>query len=112
MTTECITTTESYVLHDVPPFGKKCPVCCRTAMHRVTWVSIQCQSCRKEWGPDYTKGMLARQRRELLGMSRRQLGIMLGLKTGTVRHYEYFPTPDVYFNKLEKLLKRKRWKKK
>ena len=104
---ECITTTECYIIDDIPEFESKCPVCMKVTKQRATWVSVLCLSCRGEHGPDYTYGMIASQRRRIiLGMSRKELGQKLGLKTSTIRRYESDPCPMTYFNKLGAFLQK------
>lgn len=106
--TECITTTESFIIAEIPEFEEECPVCLKMTKQRVTWVSVLCLSCRGEHGPDYTYGMVASQRRRMvLGLSRRELGEKIGLKTSTIGRYERDPCPDAYFSRLGKLIKKK-----
>lgn len=105
--TECITTTESFIIDEIPEFESKCHICCKVTKKRATWVSVLCLSCRGEAGPDYTYGMIAEQRRrKILGLTRKELGLMLGLKTSTIGRYERDPCPKGYFDKLEQLINR------
>lgn len=104
-----ICTTESFIVDDIPMFEKFCPVCCKKTKQRATWVSVLCLECRGEHGPDYTFGMIASQRRRLiLGLTRRELGMRLGIRTSSVARYERDPCPMSYFQRLEKLVKEKR----
>lgn len=105
---ECITTTESFIIDDIPEFEKECPICLNITKQRATWVSVLCLSCHGEHGPDYTYGMIASQRRRLiLKLSRRELGKKLNLKTSTISRYERGSCPKMYFNKLAELIKKK-----
>ena len=106
--TECITTTESFIIDEIPEFESKCHICCKVTKKRATWVSVLCLSCRGEYGPDYSMGMIAEQRRcKILNMTRRELGKALGLKTSSIARYERDPCPTAYFNWLEELIKKK-----
>jgi len=105
--TECITTTESFIIDEIPEFESKCHICCKVTKKRATWVSVLCLSCRGEYGPDYSMGMIAEQRRRIiLNLTRRELGKALGLKTSSIARYERDPCPIGYFKQLEKLIKK------
>jgi len=105
---ECILTNEVIAASsDIPPFKGKCNVCCRKTELKGTWYGIYCSSCHQISGPDNTYGDVARMRREFLGLTRKKLGVILGVKTSSLRRYENGMYPMVHFKKLERLCRKK-----
>jgi len=100
-----ICTTESLMVHDLEPITAYCPVCCQKTVQRITWVSVMCTHCRGEHGPDYTWGMIVRQRRKYLGLQPREIAKLLGFKRQSIYHYERWQPSKRYIELTEKLVK-------
>ena len=102
---ECILTNEVIAASsEGHTFKAKCHVCCRETDLKATWYGAYCSSCGCITGPDMSRGMVAQARRIYLGLTRRQLGFKLGMKTSTIKRYEWDPCPIGFFNKLEELI--------
>lgn len=101
-----ICTTESFIVHDLDPIKGPCPICCRETTQRITWVSILCENCRGEFGPDYTAGYIVKKRREFCGKNRRQWSELTGLTPGSIKYYESHKPSARYLKLTEDLVKR------
>ena len=106
---DCILTNESIAASsEMPSFKGKCNVCCQETELKGTWYGVYCSSCHHISGPDNTYGDVARMRREYLGLTRRELGVILKVKTSSLRRYEHGMFPMAHFKKLEELICQKR----
>lgn len=100
-----ICTSRSFVVDDVPQFEKICPICCKKNMMTATWVSVICEGCRLEHGPDYTMGYICRKRRKYLGLTRRQMSEQTGYSPKTIKTYEWGQPSEKYFKITEEVVK-------
>jgi len=101
-----VCTIEDFVVQEIPPWKGKCIVCCKETTLQATWFGALCGSCKHVFGPDNTIGDIAKQRRELIGLTRRQLGDIVGLKPSTIKTYEWGVCPEGYFKKTEEVVVR------
>ena len=101
-----VCTSESFIVHEIEPMHKVCPICGQITEQRVTWTGVLCMGCRREYGPDYSLAYIVRKRREILGLTKREMGKRLGYTKGTVHQYEWGDGPSqIYVDKSLQLVK-------
>ena len=101
-----ICTSESFIVQELEPVKAVCPICCQETTQRITWVSVLCMNCRRDFGPDYTLGYIVMKRREYCGKTRRQWSKLIGYTVESIRYYEYHKPSEIYLRKTEELVKK------
>jgi len=99
-----ICTTESFIIQELEPIKGKCPICCQITTQRITWVSILCEHCRSEFGPDYTMAYIVRMRRKYCNLNRKEWSKLTGLSKDTITSYEWKIPSKHYFILTERLV--------
>jgi len=84
----------------------ECPICCTISTHKLGWVGVLCSNCHREFSLDDEewRGTLAEKRRELLGLTRRQMGTLVGVAGSKIARYETRKCPDAYWEKTKELV--------
>ena len=85
----------------------ECIFCCQKTVQKAGYVGIYCPNCKNILSGDEWAGQIARVRRELLGLTKRQLGEKIGKSKHTIHYYENKKCPEVYLDKLKVLLSEK-----
>ena len=101
---ESICTTESFAIEEIKPFYSKCMFCCKKTKKITTYVGIYCSNCKSTLSGEEWSGDIARRRRELLGLTKKQLGEKIGKSKHTIHGYEWRRCSEIYLQELEKLL--------
>ena len=82
-----------------------CYVCCKKTKHIAGYAGVMCDECETLITGDEFSGYLAQRRREVLKLTRRQMGVMFHVQTASIRRYEKVYCPRKYYNFTEKLIK-------
>jgi len=82
----------------------KCPICCKISEKRAGYIGVYCFNCKRILTGDEWSGQIARQRREILGLTKKQIGDKLGLSKHTVHAYEWKKCPEKYLDQLEEIM--------
>lgn len=91
-----IATAETYMQGAIELTGL-CWVCGRDDQKiRLGWVESHCAGCNRYWSMDNPRGIV-RQRRELLGLTRKQIAQKTGVAPRTVKEYENSVPSQVYW---------------
>lgn len=99
-----ICTNEDMVAGGIPLEDVKCPFCCKIGNQIVGYIGTYCPNCKMIWSSDHTMGYVAKKRRELLGLTRRQVGCRVSRAPNTIKNYEWTECPQWYFDRLEVML--------
>ncbi len=83
----------------------KCPYCCKSTTGVIGWLGVRCINCNKIYGDTWI-GEIARTRRINLKLTRKQMGKIIGKSKHTIKYYEFVKCSEIYFNKLEKMIKK------
>ena len=102
---DAICTNEDMVVDGIELGIKKCLICCQETRHKAGYIGVYCFGCRHTISGEEWAGDIARQRRELLGMTKRQIGEKIGLSKHTIHAYEWKKCPESYLDKLEVMLR-------
>ena len=98
-----ISTAETFMLDAIPMVGY-CPVCCRDDQPLdVGWLQTRCNGCGSYSTFNEAQDTV-RKRRELLALTRKEIGIKLGLTAKTVSNYENVWPSNKYWQATEKLM--------
>ena len=83
-----------------------CMVCGREDVHlRCGYVGTLCTVCGYDWESEFPSGTV-RQRREYLGLTRREMAERMGLAAATIKNYETIWPSKRYFDETLKIVKR------
>jgi DNA-binding XRE family transcriptional regulator len=63
-----------------------CPICCKETEGALGWYGYECKECGYMYDGELNR--VVRNRREILGLTRRQMADKVGLKRATVYKYE------------------------
>lgn len=102
---ECILTQEVAYIDAIPIGEGECPICLKIGPRLAGYYGVLQSDCKHEWCDEDCRGTIVQKRREFLGLTRRQLGKLVGLKTSTIRRYENNRCPDGFWNKTTELIK-------
>jgi hypothetical protein len=102
---EHICTNEDMVAGGLDLGVSKCPICCQDTTQKAGYIGVYCYGCKRILSGEEWRGDIARQRRELLGMTKRQIGEKIGLSKHTIHAYEWKKCPESYLDKLEVMLR-------
>ena len=102
---ESICTSEDMVAGGVELPESKCLICCQESKSKAGYIGIYCYNCKRIVSGEEWAGDIARQRREILGMTRKQIGEQIGKSKHTIHGYEWKKCPKSYLDKLEEMLK-------
>ena len=104
---EHICTHESLVAGGVELGKQECPICCQNNRQKAGYAGILCYGCQTMISGDEWRGDIVKRRRELLGMTRRQIGDIVGRSKHTIKDYEWKKCPERYLDKTAELMKQK-----
>ena len=80
--------TKVALMADATKFIGFCPVCCKHKQPiTVGWRECYCNGCGNYFSPE-TLNETVKKRRELLGLSRQEMAIKMGLTEATISNYE------------------------
>lgn len=82
-----------------------CLICLRLAVILIGWTHDKCTACNSQLSHEPFMGDIARKRRKLLRITRRQIADELQIKTKTVRTYETSHCSQTYFDALGKMVR-------
>lgn len=99
-----ICTAEDLVAGGIELGVRKCLFCCQNTKQKAGYIGIYCFNCRRVLTGEEWAGDIARQRRELLQLTKRQIGEELGLSKHTIHSYEWKKCPEDYLQKLESIM--------
>jgi len=86
----------------------KCIICCKETKQRAGYVGIFCPNCKNIITGDEWVGDIARYRREILQLTKKQIGNLVGKSKHTIHSYEWRKCPEWYLDKLEELMLNKK----
>lgn len=97
-----IVTNDTYYRYAIrSKSASKCPICGSISHSLLGWTGIKHECCGVEVNEEDWMGSICRKQREqILKMSRKELGIVMGYKTSTIKHYEFVKCSKLYANKL------------
>jgi hypothetical protein len=104
MASECILTQEVAYCDAIALPARECLICGKVAIHKAGWYGIMCTACRHEIGDEDWRGSIAEKRRDLLGLTRRQMGNLVGLAGSKIARYETQKCPDAYWEQTKQLV--------
>jgi hypothetical protein len=96
--------TEDTFFRDSEKFEAQCFICRRVATLEWGWVGIRCSCCKKTFDDEGGMSRIVKQRRQLLGLTRRQMGEKTGYKASTIKKYEWVWCTKNYAEATEKLI--------
>jgi hypothetical protein len=102
---ECILTQEVAYCDAIDMGQHECPICCTISTHKLGWYGVLCSKCKHEFtiGEDW-RGSIAEKRRDLLGLTRRQMGNLVGVAGSKIARYETQKCPDAYWERTKELI--------
>ena len=98
-----IVTTQTLFI-DAPQIRGACAACLKTGKMDAGPAGVRCGACGFVNGGD-SLHLLVRKRREILGMTRREIAGVLGLKPSTVATYENNWPSERYWLETERLVR-------
>ena len=101
---EHICTNEDMVAGGIMLNLDKCVFCCKTTQRKAGYIGIYCFNCKRILGGEEWAGDIARARRELLQLTKKQIADRLSLSKHTIHSYEWRKCPTNYLDKLEEML--------
>ena len=102
-----ICTTESLFAGGIELGESKCPICCQETRQKAGYIGVYCYTCKNVISGEEWAGDIARYRRQILGMTKKEIGDKLSLSKHTIHSYEWRKCPEKYLDQLEALLKEK-----
>lgn len=84
---------------------QKCLICCQQTKQKAGYIGIYCYNCKRIISGEEWAGSIARQRREILQLTKRQIGDKLNLSKHTIHAYEWKKCSTKYLDQLEILIK-------
>lgn len=84
-----------------------CMRCCVKGKLKAGYIGVVCPNCGYCWTGEEWNGQIARDRREYLGLSRRQVAKILGKSIHTIRAYDWKKCPSEYLWWLQTKLEEK-----
>ena len=89
-------TREAFMIDALEAEGT-CPICMQKGKHLIGWVEIKCCVCNKYFCLDEGLNIIVRERRKLLGLSRKEMCEKYGCTRKTLRNYEnWWPSKKYY----------------
>jgi len=82
----------------------KCLICCNESQQIGGYVGVYCPNCKRSWSPEMWRGGIVRMRCEILGLSRKEMGKLIGVAGSRIKRYELLKCPDCYWNKTKELM--------
>lgn len=105
-----ICTEESFLIN-APEIIIKCCICNKKCKSRIGWLGEKCSNCDSVYNPfDITIPDIVRKRRELLGLTRKQMGELTGYSKYTIKQYEFVRCSKAYYNLTIKLINKYKFK--
>lgn len=101
-----ICTTESLYAGGIALAPMECPICCKVTKQIGGYVGIYCTSCKRDWSSEMWRGDVVRMRRNLLGLSRREMGARLEIPYSRIKGYEIRKCPDEYYEMTKEEVKK------
>lgn len=99
-----IATTDTFFVDAIQFEASKCLICQQVATSEAGWIGIRCHLCRQVWDSDMWCGLIARRRREVMNLTRRQIAEKAGLKPSTIKRYEFVEISKAYYDFTAKLI--------
>ena len=99
-----ICTNEAMVVGGIDLGIRKCVLCCQETKQKAGYIGVYCYNCKRVWSGDEWAGNIARQRRDILQLTKKQIGDKLGLSKHTIHAYEWKKCPEKYLIQLEGLI--------
>ncbi len=99
-----ICTAESLVAGGIKLKLANCPYCCHTGDQTAGYAGVLCHNCRNLVTGDEFMGDFAKWRRERFGMTRKQIGKLIGKSPHTIKGYEFKKCTHEYSNLTIELL--------
>lgn len=98
-----ICTNETFMTGSIPLKGY-CQVCCKDNQNlKLGWIETKCEGCGNYFSIEDLQETV-RKRRELLVLSRKEIGEKLGLSAKTISNYENVWPSKKYWLATEKLM--------
>lgn len=85
----------------------QCWICLKVCDQECGYAFTRCSSCRKCYDSEMGWGRLVMAQRELLGLTRKQLGEQLGLSPKTIKKYEWTYPSKRYKKAIEEAVGRR-----
>ena len=79
-------------------FTGQCRICLKDTEQAILWVGVLCTACKTcadPWGE--WAGSIARKRREVLGLTRREMSALTGYSPKTIKQYEFVRCSEAYY---------------
>jgi len=102
---ECILTQDVAYCDAIELKPSECPICCEITIQKAGWYGVLCTGCKHEWDEEDWRGSISQKRREHLRLSRRQMGVLVGVAGNKIAKYERRKCPDAYWEKTKELIK-------
>jgi len=103
---ECILTQDVAYCDAIELQPSECPICCKITIQKAGWYGVLCTVCKHEWHEEDWRGSITQKRREHLGLTRRQMGNLLGIAGSKIARYETKKCPNTYWEKTKELIKK------
>jgi len=104
---DCILTQEVAYCDAIELSPSECLICGKVGIHKAGWYGILCTLCRHELGDEDWRGSIVEKRRNLLGLTRRQMGNLVGVAGSKIARFETLKCPDAYWEQTKQLLAKK-----
>ncbi len=106
-----IAADETFLHNAIVLKDSECIICLQVSDMRAGWIGIKCDKCGAMYDvSEMWAGELAKRRREMLKMTRKELGNILGLKRTTIKRYEFVKCPKNYLDRVGEVIKIKKSK--
>lgn len=99
-----ISTTETFFLDAIPLAEDRCMICRQEAEQEAGWIGIRCKKCGEVWDEETWGGDIAKRRRELMGLTRREMAEKTGLSPHTIKKYEWTRCSKKYYDLTTKMI--------
>jgi uncharacterized Zn finger protein (UPF0148 family) len=99
-----ICTNESLVSGGFDLEKSECPICCKTSTQKAGYVGVYCPECKRIFTGEEWAGDIARQRREILRLTKKEIGERIGKSKHTIHGYEWKKCPRWYLDELRKII--------
>lgn len=83
-----IATSDSFLV-DAVECETTCPLCGVSGKNLLGWNGMRCLECRHDWFLDMAWPDIVRTQRQILRLSRREMGEITGYSPKTIKRYEW-----------------------
>jgi len=100
-----IATTDTFFIDNLQ-IKSQCPICGVDCTQDIGWIGERCHNCKTVYDrSELYWGEIARLRRQLLGLNRKQMAELTGYSKKTIKTYEFGNCSKSYYYKTNEVIK-------